>query len=298
MANGESEDRKVFNYCVSFIDLLGQRNAAKGQGLLPRISSEAEDKAFQKILLDNIGGILELQRDVEEMGSVLSPDPNSPLRESLSDEERIVWDELQRKSVNTQYWSDGFVKYACLGNPEIKCPVNGVFEIFCTAGYFCLLGLVRHRPVRGAIDIAWGAEIRPGELYGPAIIRAYELESEVAQYPRIVIGHEVLRFLETHRSNSGDEPAIRANQEFARRCLDMLVQDDDGYWILHYLGDALQHAATHAHHNNLYQKARTFVVNQIEEHKRLRNSKLAFRYTQLFAYFDAYSPRPEDSQEC
>ena len=77
MANGESEDLKAFNYCVSFIDLLGQQNAAKGQGLLPRISSEAEDKAFQEILLDNIGGILELQRDVEEMESVLSPDPNS-----------------------------------------------------------------------------------------------------------------------------------------------------------------------------------------------------------------------------
>ena len=58
MANGETEKRNAFNYCVSFIDLLGQRNAAKGQGLLPSISSEAEDKAFQKILRDNIGGFL------------------------------------------------------------------------------------------------------------------------------------------------------------------------------------------------------------------------------------------------
>ena len=290
MANGETEERNAFNYCVSFIDLLGQRNAAKGQGLLPSITSEAEDEAFQKILRDNIGGILQLQRDVEEMEMILLPDPNSPLRESLSDEERIKWDELQRKAVNTQFWSDGFVKYACLGHPEIKCVVNGVFEIFCTAGYFCLLGLVRHRPVRGGVDIAWGAEIRPGELYGPAVIRAYELESEVAQYPRIVIGHEVVRFLEAHRNNSGDDAAIRANQEYARHCLDMLAQDDDGYWILHYLGDTFQQTVTHTHHNTLHQKARTFVVQQIEEHKRLRSSKLAFRYAQLLAYFDVYRP--------
>ena len=58
MANGESEDLKVFNYCVSFIDLLGQRNAAKGQGLLPRISSEAEDKAFRKFFWITSGGFL------------------------------------------------------------------------------------------------------------------------------------------------------------------------------------------------------------------------------------------------
>lgn len=38
----------AFNYCVCFIDLLGQRNAAQGQGLLPNINSEAEDEAFRK----------------------------------------------------------------------------------------------------------------------------------------------------------------------------------------------------------------------------------------------------------
>ncbi len=289
MLNGESGKRMAFNYCVCFIDLLGQRNAAQGQGLLPHISSEAEDEAFQKVLSNNIGGILQLQQDVEELKEVLSPDPNSPFRQELSDEERTTWDEIQFESVKTQYWSDGFVKFVCLGDQENKYPAKGVFELYCTAGYFCLLGLVRRRPVRGAIDIAWASEIRPGELYGPAIVRAYELESEVAQYPRIVIGQEAVRFLEAHKSNPGDELANRVNRSFAQKCLDLLAQDDDGYWIVHYLGDAFRQAVTHTHHDNLYQKARTFVVQQLEEHKRLRNSKLAFRYTQLLAYFDAYS---------
>lgn len=290
MANGESEDRKAFNYCVSFIDLLGQRNAAKGQGLLPRISSEAEDKVFQEIISDNIGGILELQRDVEEMESVLSPDPNSPLRESLSEGQKPIWDEIQNKSVKTQYWSDGFVRFVCLGDTTIKCPMNGVYEIFITAGYFCLLGLVRRRPVRGAIDIAWGVEIRPGELYGPAVIRAYELESEVAQYPRIVVGQVVIPLLEAHRANLGNDPIVKVSQAWAQRCLDMLVQDDDGNWIIHYLGDAFQTAVTHNHHGFLYGKARDFVAQQVQHHRKVRDSKLAFRYSQLLAYFDAHAP--------
>lgn len=224
------------------------------------------------------------------MKEVLSPDPDSPFRQDLSNEERTTWDEIQFESVKTQYWSDGFVKFVCLADQENKYPAKGVFELFCTAGYFCLLGLVRRRPVRGAIDIAWGSEIRPGELYGPAIVRAYELESEVAQYPRIVIGHEVVRFLEAHKNNPEDGLSSRVNRSFAQVCLDLLAQDDDGYWILHYLGDSFQQAVTHTLHNSLYLKARAFVVQQIEEHKKSRNSKLAFRYTQLLAYFDAHRP--------
>lgn len=207
----------AYNYCVSFIDLLGQRDAARGQGLLRSTESEEEHEAFQKLLRDNIGGILQLQQDVEEWKEALSPDPNSSLRQGLSDEERTTWDEIQFESVKTQYCSDGFVKFVCIGNQEHKYPVKGVFELFCTAGYFCLLGLVRHRPVRGAIGIAWGSEIRPGELYGPAIVRAYELESEVAQYPRIVIGQEVVGFLEAHKSNPEDGLVSKVNRVMRNR---------------------------------------------------------------------------------
>ena len=289
MPGNEPQKFTAFNYCVSFIDLLGHRAAARGQGLVPTINSEEEDEAFQKVLSSNIGQILQLQRDVESMAEGLSPNPNSPLREALSAQEMIDWDEIQRKSVKTQYWSDGFVSFVCLANQLIKCPVKGIFEIFCLAGYFCLIGLARHRPVRGAIDIAWGVEIRPGELYGPAVVRAYELESEIAQYPRIVIGQEVIRFLEAHKANAGNDPFTRVNRDFAQCCLGMLAQDDDGYWILHYLGDAFQQLVTHEHHDELYGKAREFVVRQAEEHKRLRNSKLAFRYSQLLAYFDAHA---------
>jgi hypothetical protein len=289
MSNDEPK-YTAFNYCVCFIDLLGQRNAAQGQGLLPNINSEAEDEAFQKVLLKNIGGILQLQRDVEELKKGLSPDPNSPFRQDLSDEEKTTWDEIQSESVRTQYWSDGFVKFVCLGNQESKYPAKGVFELFLTAGYFCLLGLVRHRPVRGAIGLAWGSEIRPGELYGPAIVRAYELESEVAQYPRIVIDHEVVKFLEAHSSNPEDGVVTTVNRAYALQCLNLLAQDDDGYWIIHYLGNSFRHAVTHVHHDDLYQKARMFVVQQVQEHQRLQNSKLAFRYTLLLAYFDAHRP--------
>ena len=203
------------NYCISFIDLLGQRDVLRGQGLLPTIRSDADDGAFRKILRDTVGPILQLQRDVDAILDAAVANQDSPLRMSLTEEVRAVYDEMQLKRVKTQYWSDGFIRFVCLGDQAIKCPLNGITEIFKFSGYFCLLGLAQRHPVRGAIDLAWGVELPASGLYGPVVANSYELESAVAQYPRIVVGQRVVEFLEVHRANPGADPFTRANRNYA-----------------------------------------------------------------------------------
>ena len=277
------------NYCISFIDLLGQREAVRGQGLLPIIKTEADDAAFHSILRDIIRPILQLQRDAEVMAGAAVANSDSPFRMSLTEEKRALWDELVKKRVKTQHWSDGIIRFICLGSQEIVCPLNGIFEIFCLSGSHCFFGLARRRPVRGAIDIAWGVELCPGELYGPVVASAYEIESEVAQYPRIVVGHRVVAFLEVYRANTSQDLSSRVNHEIAELCLNMLVQDVDGHWIIHYLGDTFKWAMTQANHNDLYEKARSFAIEQLEASRKSFNGKLAFRYSHLINYFDAHS---------
>ena len=41
-------DRIAANYCVSFIDLLGQRDEYKDEGFLPNIENEKERERFFK----------------------------------------------------------------------------------------------------------------------------------------------------------------------------------------------------------------------------------------------------------
>ncbi len=113
----------------------------------------------------------------------------------------------------------------------------------------------------------------------------------MAQYPRIVIGHEVVKFLEAHSLNPEEGVVSTVNRAYALQCLNLLAQDDDGYWIVHYLGDTFRYSVTHNHHEFLYGKARNFVVKQVQEHKERRNSKLAFRYAQLLAYLEAHPPQ-------
>lgn len=169
-----------------------------------------------------------------------------------------------------------------------------ISAIFYLAGTLCLIGLAAGHPIRGGIEIAWGMELHPGELYGPAVARAYELESEVAEYPRIVVGPETVRFLQGHAANPAEDAFSQADREFASLCLDMLVQDTDGHWFLHYLGDKFQFAITRGQHERLYEAARKFVHDQLEAHRQQRNSKLAFRYAHLLLYFDAHLPTAQE----
>jgi len=292
-ANTDKSDRErvAYNYCVAFVDLLGQRNALRDQGLLELPETEEQQKAFQDTLRNSIGAIIKLQKRAEEMLSpILRQNLDSPRRAALPPEHQLMWDEMNRTRVTTQRWSDGLVSFTCLGDKDIKCQVNSVFAIFGLVGSLCLLGLAGGHPIRGAIEIAWGVELHPGELYGPAVARPYELESETAQYPRIVVGPETIRFLEAHAANTRQDIFSQTDREFAALCLGLVVRDTDGHWLLHYLGETFQSAVTHSQHADLYSMARKFVWEQFTKHQTNQDTKLAFRYANLINYFDAYPP--------
>jgi hypothetical protein len=83
--------------------------------------------------------------------------------------------------------------------------------------------------IRGGVTV--GKLVKSwGQLFGPAIIRAYELESKIAKYPRIVVGKEVFEELAI---NSGLWVHDRKTDQKAVRAL--LRKDDDGELFIDYL---------------------------------------------------------------
>lgn len=285
------EPLQAGNYCVSFVDLLGQRKALEGQGLLPLVTTEDERSQLNETLRKSVGAIIQLQSQAEEMlAPLLSPRKDSPFRAALRPEQHTIWDEMHFSRITTQRWSDGLVSFLCLGDKDVKCRMNGVFALFGLAGTLCFLGLETRNPIRGAIDVAWGVELHPGELYGAAVARAYELESEVAQYPRIVVGAEAVKLLQVHQANTEQDLYSQNDRALAKLCLDMLIQDVDGNWVVHYLGEAFQTAISHALHADIYSAAKKFVFEQVMEHNASKNTKLALRYSHLLHYFEAHPP--------
>jgi hypothetical protein len=83
--------------------------------------------------------------------------------------------------------------------------------------------------IRGGVTV--GQLVKSwGQLFGPAIIRAYELESKIAKYPRIVVGKEVFEELAVNaglwvHDRKTDQKAVQA----------LLRKDDDGELFIDYL---------------------------------------------------------------
>jgi hypothetical protein len=67
----------------------------------------------------------------------------------------------------------------------------------------------------------------------------------------------------------------------------MLAQDEDGLFIVDYLGDGFREAITQGQHAVLYDHARSFVIEQFHLHRRNLDAKLAPRYAWLLRYFEA-----------
>jgi hypothetical protein len=277
----------AYNYCIAFIDLLGQREEYKNEGLLPLFTSDKERNDFNLRIKNTIGAILSLQKDAETMmETALTPSPERKQR--IPPEHHENYDKMLQTKIKHQRWSDGLVFFASLGDPDIKCPVVGLFELFALAGSLCFLGLARKQPIRGAIDIAWGMELYDGELYGAAVAKSYELESYVAQYPRIIISQRTIGFLEAHRQNMDNDIYSQCNRQFTEMCLNMIVEDSDGNFIIHYLGDSFREYISNKVHEDIYKEAIIFVQNEYKKFRKKKNTKLAFRYSYLLSYFIAH----------
>ena len=290
------ETINIANYCVSFIDILGQRSEYKNEGLLRKYESTEDKEKFEIKVQNTIGKIDYLQRTADNfVNRVLNY--KSPEREMLSPDRKDIYDKLKEVHLNRQRWSDGLVYFISLEEGDVKCPVNGVHIQLITTCFLCFFGLANKIPLRGSIDIAWAAELHKGELYGAALAKAYELESQVAQYPRIVVGTRAVDYLIANMNNPPSDIYGEHNRALAKTCYDMLAQDFDGYYVAHYLGGVFQQMVTRNLHNDLYQPSLNFIREQCKKWKDERNTKLSSRYSHLLSYFLSHSPSESKEED-
>jgi hypothetical protein len=291
----EREPLNIGNYCVSFIDLLGQRLEYKNEGRLPNFKSAEEKEQFIDKLRSTIGRIENLQLTSNKFLTA-ALEYKSPLREKLPSRVKTVFDEAREVRLKQQRWSDGLVYFVSLMEGEVKCPMSGVYTLLVTSGSLCFLGLAGKLPLRGSVDIAWAAELHERELYGAAVAKAYELESQVAQYPRIVVGPRVVEYLITNVQSPASDIYTECSRGLAKMSYSMLDVDSDGYHYVNYLGDAFHRAVTGDLHQELYEDSLKFIQQQGKKWRDERNTVLSLRYQHLLSYFLA-NPTSESKKE-
>src|SRR5215472_17375590 len=186
---------KLGYHLVAFLDVLGQRD--KFRRLKKPTNAQEEDEA-KEVLTQTVGFVAELrtlfqnQFEVFEAGALnVRRHMKEPLRPSFAG------------------FSDSFVISVPLREEGYELvPVVTVFSALSAACVVMLTALASKHPLRGGIDVGLATEIGPGEIYGTALERAYLLECRVAKYPRLVMGGELLRYLnvtldhfESHRTS-------------------------------------------------------------------------------------------------
>lgn len=92
-------------------------------------------------------------------------------------------------------------------------------------------GLIEHGILlRGGMAIG-DVQIEPNNVFGPGLVKAYNLESTFAVYPRIVIDPELLR---ESRSSLLLKSEIHTPEEDSRYVHDLLCCGDDNFWFIDY----------------------------------------------------------------
>jgi hypothetical protein len=83
--------------------------------------------------------------------------------------------------------------------------------------------------LRGGITVG-DVALSYGQLFGPAVVRAYAIESQIARFPRVVVGEEVLNELRTNPALVVHDPEYDLKE--TRR---LLRRDFDGEYFVDYL---------------------------------------------------------------
>lgn len=95
--------------------------------------------------------------------------------------------------------------------------------------------------------------------FGPGFIRAYQLESQFANHPRIIIGPEVFKALREDERLVADHHDLEDEIHYQRQ---MLQQGDDGFWFIDYLYGFQEEMDYPEEHVDLVAQHRAHIIDQ------------------------------------
>jgi len=273
-------------HVVAFLDLLGQQDALRKLIALPDLENIKEVDVFKHKINELYAPLYALRKFFSS--SIKSFIEGGIDTSELSEPEKELLKLFRSTPIVFRQFSDSVIVHIPIRNNIEGFPCRAIYGVLVAAAQTFLSCMSKGWAIRGGIELGLAMDIDEDEIYGPALARAYTLESKVAQYPRIVIGEELTRYLQEiagHPASNGKE---RAHAGLATKSLKLLVVDDDGHSILDYLGGDIRDTLPEVPiTREIVVQAYNFVIQESYRHKISRNSKLGFRYTLLRNYFES-----------
>ena len=281
----EQQQKYIGWHVVSILDLLGQQDALRNLTALPNRNNKEELDEFKRKVEEFYKPFYAIRKfftssiQIYQAGkdiSQLSPDKQDFLKS------------FRNSPIFLRHFSDSLIAHVPLNKDISKFPCRAIYGVLAATAQTMVSCLANKMALRGGIELGIAMHLDENEIYGPALARAHTLENKIAQYPRILIGDELVRYLHAVAGQDPSSSEARVSSGLAAKSLELLAVDDDGQMFLDYLGphfrDALQHLPIS---KEAVQMAYNFVIEQSIKHKESRNSKLGFRYTLLRNYFES-----------
>jgi len=283
------------DYIVASVDVLGQRKEFE------KIEEYLVDEVPQE-KLDEVAGntvcIVEiLRKGFTDLYETYTAKSESKVEVPV--EHKAEYNAMRESSpIKFQFFSDSILAYVPLRTKN--CRLNDLIAVrgvFAAVGGQLLMTLAIGDSYRAGIELGIGTEFEDGGFYGPALASTYKLESEIAKYPRIVIGEKLKKYLDGYSKGNLVAPDqtkrdVEGCKMMADICLGMIEKDQNNCLILDYLGKEFRNRVKIDPKNELYDIALNYVETKLKEKSDSGDKKLALRYRQLYNYFKEKLPNP------
>jgi hypothetical protein len=225
-------------YIVCFFDLLSQRKKLNEANCFP--SNPEETKQLKETWIDIISTLNSFRESFDE-GLKYAREAISRELPWHTREMNEIITELSVMNVKSQMFSDSVILFAPISQERPAKAAVDIQNLLITCCIIFGVGISEGLIYRGGIEAGPGAEIFEDDdgVYGPVLSHAYDLESEVAKYPRIAVGGQLIQFLDHLVSESGEEVEGRIVRGAAKLSSELIARDSDEVLILDYCGKAM-----------------------------------------------------------
>ena len=277
------EDNLLFqHYLVVFLDQLGQRKALREITGLP--TNDHEKQSFLESMKKSVGRVLTLRDSFKNYFE--SADSYRINTNKVPPELRDEFAASQKFNLHFYGLSDAvIIAVPLMSNDENCTAVNSIYSALAATCGIGLLSLSLSVPFRAGLDVGIATQIDDNEIYGPALERAYHLESCLAEYPRFLIGSELINYLMWAEKQKCSSRIGLVAKEMAKYCRQMIIRDTDGRYMLDFLGDKVKEMTDGAIDQDVIVSAFEFALAQYKKYSEEDNAKMASRYYRLLQYF-------------
>jgi len=282
---------EVRGYVTAFVDLLGLSNKLLQLDALCDPQNHANAK---QIIGRSLAPVRTMRRAFEDFYRSFESHRDPVMEEQVHNLPlplQQLWNETHTYESVVHWFSDCVSVSVPISENSDLTTMRGIFSMFSSLSVVYLQMLAMHQAIRGGVEVGYGVEITQGEVIGSSLAKAYRVE-QVARYPRICIGGELLGMVEHYARQDTSEPPEVLCKFFACSSKECLMTDLDGAVCINPLNTRFLKALDRNTRARIIYNAFVFVHQEVRTARDSQNQSLLKKYEWLrdsFARIDLES---------